>query len=395
MGKKNLHWQVLAILFVFTSCNMLRYPGGRRGNNNPKTQTPKPYPNTNPQTPNTYPYPNEPAPNETPFPLTYDYRNSTLSSSAMFGDKIVYQTAELQRSEGIFGSNIGADGKKVDLHYFFTAPTAKSPTISKKPFVLLIHGGGFLAGTYRSSMAPAMLFAQRGYAAASIDYRLGWNTGGANPGSCKGDTISMYKAVYRATQDARAALRYFVANADRFGIDTSQMYIFGSSAGNITASAVAFMTQQDFDTRLPGIENSLGSLYTASNDLRNNFHIKALLTVTGFGMLSKNFYNSTNAMPVFFMVRRNDPVLPYGHEQAFKCRNYFYLYGASEIKNVVKSYNMPYTIYTESGNMHKVGYSNDFVVSAMCTFIKNLWAGDYRFREFDDYQNNIDTKISQ
>jgi|GEM_PF-1608976 len=380
MNKKFLSWQPVLLVFILTSCNILKYPGKRQGNNGSNTQ-------------NQTPYPQQPQVDEVPHAVTYNFKNATLSSSPMYGEKIIYAASDLKNSVGVFGSNTTYSGSKMDLHYYFTAPGEKTTT--KRPFILLIHGGGFLAGTYKSSIAPANLFAQRGYAAASIDYRLGWNSGGSNPGSCKGDTVSMYKAVYRATQDARAALRYFIANADQFGIDTSQIFIWGSSAGNITASAVTFMTQQDFDAKLPGIENSLGGLNTASNNLRNDFHIKALLTVTGFGMLNKSYINSSNAIPVFFMVRLNDPVLPYGHEPAFKCSNYFLLYGASEIKNVVKSYNMPYTIYTESGSVHKVGYSNDFVVSTMSNFIKSLWAGDYRFREYTDYTNKMDSKAVQ
>ncbi|MBS1731367.1 MAG: alpha/beta hydrolase [Bacteroidetes bacterium] len=382
MKKIFLFAQLIILIFYFTSCNVLKYPGNNQhqGNNGSNGQSQNPPPQ-------------QPQINEVPHAVAYDLKNATLSASPMYGEKIIYSTSEIKRSTGTFGSNTTFSGSKMDLQYFFTAPNEKTP--AKKPFVLLIHGGGFIAGGYKSSMQPAMLFAQRGYAAASIDYRLGWNTGGSNPGSCKGDTISMYKAVYRATQDARAALRYFVANADQFGIDTSQIFIWGSSAGNITASAVTFMTQQDFDAKIPGVENSLGSLNTASNNLRNDFHIKALLTVTGFGMVSKSYINSQNAVPVFFMVRANDPVLPYGHEQAFKCKNYFYLYGASEMKNVVKSYNMPYTLYTESGSGHKVGYSNDFVVSSMCNFIKSLWAGDYRFLEYSDYTNKLNSKVAE
>lgn len=381
MNKKYIIWQSLALLFTFSSCNVLKYPGKRQGNNGTNTQN---------QTP---PPPQQTQVNEVPHAVTYNFKNATLSSSPMYGEKNIYAATDLKRTIGTYGSNTTFAGSKMDLQYFFTAPNEKTTT--KKPFILLIHGGGFLAGTYKSSMAPALLFAQKGYAAASIDYRLGWNTGGSNPGSCKGDTTSMYEAVYRATQDARAALRYFIANADQFGIDTSQIFIWGSSAGNITASAVTFMTQQDFDVKLPGIENSLGSLNTASNNLRNEFHIKALLTVTGFGLISKSYINSSNAVPVFFMVRANDPVLPYGHEPAFKCKNYFYLYGASEIKNVVKAYNMPYTLYTESGSGHKVGYSNDFVVSTMSNFIKSLWAGDYRFMEYSDFANKMNNKAAQ
>ena len=50
-------------------------------------------------------------------------------------------------------------------------------------------------------------------------------------GGCNGDTIGCKEAVYRATQDARAALRFIVANADKYNIiDTGRIFFWRAAA---------------------------------------------------------------------------------------------------------------------------------------------------------------------
>ena len=99
----------------------------------------------------------------------------------------------------------------------------------KRPFILLIHGGSFRTG-FRTEMNNECLeFAKRGYTAATIDYRLGWlpeddKQKTCNSGFCfsthcwpsQGDSCkaeykdSLNFAIYRALQDASAAMRFIV-----------------------------------------------------------------------------------------------------------------------------------------------------------------------------------------
>ena len=85
--------------------------------------------------------------------------------------------------------------------------------------VVLIHGGGWHAGSKESLDPTALRFAQRGWTAFSISYRL------VPPAPW-----------YAAKADALAAVRWVRAHAPRFGFDPSRLAVFGTSAGgNLTA----------------------------------------------------------------------------------------------------------------------------------------------------------------
>jgi acetyl esterase/lipase len=91
------------------------------------------------------------------------------------------------------------------------------------PAVLAIHGGGFTSGD-RASYAPLMSrLAQHGFVVASIDYRTA-------PGS-------QFPA---ALQDAKAAVRYLRANAQKYSIDPDRIAALGDGAGATLALLLAF-----------------------------------------------------------------------------------------------------------------------------------------------------------
>jgi acetyl esterase/lipase len=89
------------------------------------------------------------------------------------------------------------------------------------PGVVLVHGGGWRTGV-RANFAPmAIRMAQRGYAAATVSYRL--------------SPEAQYPA---AIHDVKAAVRWMRANAGRYGIDPGRIAIGGGSAGGQIASLV-------------------------------------------------------------------------------------------------------------------------------------------------------------
>ncbi len=321
-------------------------------------------------------------------PITYDFSNAFLAHSNRFDSIPLYSMSALEEKDGVYGQNENYYGEMQDLPFIFKAPPLATDTLQKRPFIIFIHGGGFIDGGYNddSSVFAVDYFAQRGYAAATIEYRLGWNTGGKDPADCEGDTTSMAEAIYRSVQDLRAALRYFTAHATEYGIDPGQIFLFGSSAGNVAATATTFMTQDDFNAIIPNVSNTLGDLDNASNDLKNSYHIQALLTKNGFALFDKTYISLENCKPIFFMQGTEDEVLPFSQGTPYYCPDYAVSYGSDVVKDIVKSYKFPYTQFAEVGGLHKVSYPLEFAVNQMCVFIKNLWSANYRYTEFQNYE---------
>jgi acetyl esterase/lipase len=87
------------------------------------------------------------------------------------------------------------------------------------PGIVFVHGGGWRVGV-RDNFAPmAIRMAQRGYAAATISYRLA--------------DEAPYPA---AVQDVKAAIRWMRAHAGEHGIDPEHIAVAGGSAGGQIAS---------------------------------------------------------------------------------------------------------------------------------------------------------------
>jgi acetyl esterase/lipase len=82
------------------------------------------------------------------------------------------------------------------------------------PMVLCIHGGGFRAGSREEYNRLCVTLAQRGFIAATMDYRLA--------------PKSQFPA---AVHDCKAAVRWLRANATRWHGDASRLGVTGSSAG--------------------------------------------------------------------------------------------------------------------------------------------------------------------
>jgi acetyl esterase/lipase len=89
------------------------------------------------------------------------------------------------------------------------------------PLIVLVHGGGFEAGSSSDLAAMAEAMVSSGFAAASVNYRL------------SGD--AQFPA---GVQDVAAAVRYVRAQAPGWGVDPRRIGIAGDSAGGYLASMI-------------------------------------------------------------------------------------------------------------------------------------------------------------
>jgi acetyl esterase/lipase len=108
-----------------------------------------------------------------------------------------------------------------------------------RPAVVWIHGGGFRAGSKanRNVVELAAAFAQRGYVAASINYRL--LAQGVACGGTPTPVPQCAGAALAAKEDAQAAVDWLRAHARGLRIDPRRIAVGGTSAGAVTSLLLA------------------------------------------------------------------------------------------------------------------------------------------------------------
>lgn len=123
-----------------------------------------------------------------------------------------------------------------------------------RPAVVWLHGGGFSGGKPSQFQPQSESLASFGVVCASVRYRL---TGEAPFPAC--------------IEDAKAAVRFFRANAEKFGVDPNRIAVGGGSAGGHLAAMVG-LTPGEFEGQGPNLQTSsradLLILYNPALDLR-------------------------------------------------------------------------------------------------------------------------------
>lgn len=315
--------------------------------------------------------------------------DSLLAGTTRFGLEKIFGQSALETKRGVFADAKDYRGQTTSLNFDFVAPAGD--TMKYRPLVLLVHEGAYLFGDLGNEMGKAILMARRGYAAASINYRLGFN-GGSEQNTCGGSGQEVVRAVYRSVQDTYAAIHYFVDRADEFGIDPRQILLAGSSAGAITISALVYMNEADFEGLQPGISKALGPLDPRAAE--NAFRVRAILTTMGYGLFKSSYITQTNAMPTVFFQRTGDNVLPYYKGTFLSCPSYPAMEGAKPAVDLLKTFKVPFELNYENQDGHHLSYPEEHIVSRYAQFVKRLWSQDRRQATNDGYALVEDIRLT-
>lgn len=116
-------------------------------------------------------------------------------------------------------ANVSAS-EKLDLY-------VQNTTNGPLPLIIRIHGGAFLGGDKSSEASSIAALQARGYAVASINYRL--------------SSEALFPA---GAQDVKAAVRWLRANAATYGIDPNRFAAWGWSAGGYFAALLGVTGDQ-------------------------------------------------------------------------------------------------------------------------------------------------------
>ena len=293
------------------------------------------------------------------------------SAEAQFCDDITcykedacFQASQINKQDYVYSTvynTYGSSTRAVDLSMTVYSPCGLPADINdipgtagcnqcKRPFIMMIHGGGFRAGCRTLLDKDCMEFAKRGYVVANIDYRLGWVPEDIKRycndlcyvGKCgivitqpcrKSYSDSLDFAVYRATQDAHAAMRFIVHYAANLNIDTSYLYAGGYSAGSITALNLCYLNQSELNTLMPKAQAKLGPVNSYGNTFSDTYKISGLFNNWG-GIDDTAYINGVNdKIPVIAFHGTDDSTIPFVKGFPLSCKNgaYGVSYGSSLI----------------------------------------------------------------
>src|SRR3954451_6540932 len=294
----------------------------------------------------------------------------------------VFKRAELRDTLLVYGHNRDWQGKMDTLQLKLYYPDNKKDDFSQRPLIVMVHGGGFVRGSLKSSKKREMYFAQKGFVVASIDYRLGWEQ------DCvPGNDTSLGYAMYRGVQDLNAAIRYLVHHAATYKIDTKRILLNGESAGALASLADVFVSQTEFNKEIPKISDKLGDLDNATNSLTDKFTVRAVISKSG-GVFDTSYIDPKQVIPVLMIHGTDDHVVPYGSGTAYNCNYYVPLQGSSVIKTRLQNLDGCYELDFQEGGGHGSVYNGEdsFVTARESHFYKRVLCKECRQIV---YQNEI------
>ena len=168
-------------------------------------------------------------------------------------------SAVTKTSDIVYGSAVNQTGTTVTLLMDVYQPTGD--TVTKRPLVVWVHGGGFSGGNKTSPeiVDEATVLAKEGYVTASISYRLSAN--GCSAAVPTGECIT---AIKDAQHDAQAAVRFLRSMATTYRIDPTRIAIGGTSAGAITALNVAYGADDPGTSGTPGVSSAVSAAVSLS-----------------------------------------------------------------------------------------------------------------------------------
>ncbi|MFT4766960.1 MAG: acetyl esterase/lipase [Glaciecola sp.] len=205
------------------------------------------------------------------------------------------------------------------------------PCEAERPYVVMIHGGGFTQG--RKDQAPlpsyAKFLANRGYVAVSVNYRLEGEEptpstqfvpfrNGLLAASNAANSPQLERranTIASATQDVANAIRYLEANSSAHCIDNSRMALWGGSAGAFLGMAVAYALD-NYDVTLT----------------------KPRAFINHWGGLVETGVMASSDAPIFILHGDADPTVPYSK--------------ALELQREAEASSVPYAFYTITGAGH-------------------------------------------
>ncbi len=295
-----------------------------------------------------------------------------------------------QEMDILYGSSVRYNGTTQELRLNLFKPVDDEQT--QRPLIILIPGGGFFDGDRSDLNAMCRDLASKGWAAATISYRLGFYAPWPLSSPFAYDPAEIVRAAYRAQQDARGAVRFLKARSAIDSTSTENVMLMGFSAGAITALHAAYV---DDPSKKPAACEAIGPVSRFPStyprpDLGpiegtlnlNGQNEKVLAVASNYGGLLDTSLISGPLDPALYMYHQTgDPTVGCGHQQGLWGMplgvgdNFPWLYGSCvtdiRIQNLDPAPGR-YLLHLYNGNEHAV-HDPDAILLETELFLRNLF----------------------
>jgi len=255
----------------------------------------------------------------------------------------------------------------------------------QRPLIIMAFGGSFVQGQRQDLDDLCQAFARKGYATATIDYRL------VQPGDNGINYALVYRRpdlladeIVRAASDMKAAVRYFrhdAATANTYRIDPTKIFVGGFSAGAITALQVAYTddVNENADANVRAAYQNNGGL-EGNTDLQgpnsllptyNARNLAAVFNIAG-GVNDLNIVNAGNP-PLYSAQGTADEVVPY--DCGMVSTSNYTLCGSHQLQAQATQVGIPNQLYAVAGGSHSSPRNEpdrSAIIAASAAFLQAL-----------------------
>ena len=318
-------------------------------------------------------------------------KKTTIPTLLLFAVCITHLSAQNPGCDGVrYKENVFASVKKTTVQFATAINQANSPVmlmmdvyepegdnISRRPVVVLAHGGSFISGNKTDMKRWCELLAKKGYVAASIDYRL-------FPFFILGlpDSVEIFGTAVRAVGDMKCAVRFFredAATVSQFRADPDNIFIGGYSAGAVTALHAAYLDSndvvpafiQDIIDQNGGLDGNTGS---AANQTYSSYS-KAVVNMSG-GIYRSSWVDA-GGIPLTSIHGNADGTVPYLSGLA---ANIAYLEGSGKIHPVAEAAGLLNELVTVPGGGHTDTY--DPAKTQFLPYVDSFWVNTATMLEY-------------
>jgi para-nitrobenzyl esterase len=284
------------------------------------------------------------------------------------------------------------DGTTDSLRLNLFKPVGDGQT--ERPLVIVIHGGGFINGHRNEMNDLCQGMASMGWAVATISYRLGYYGTGIldAPYAYDGDEFS--RAIYRAMQDTKGAIRFLKERHLQDSTSTTNVLLTGFSAGGFAALHAAYL---DTPEEKPVAAGAIGDVQHFFNiyqrpdlgpidgTLNQNGHDASVLGLASIfgGLLDVAMIESADDPALYMYHQTGDPVVGCGVQQPYwgiplgPSGNLPWTFGSCAIDTHVQGLDFApgrYQFHLHNGNDHDIHDPMGVMVESL-QWMRELFCG--------------------